>query len=158
MGNKKISTIPIDSQKFIRIIHTQGFSIRKLGENPDIQRCDKTIRRWLDRKEMPADLITTIAAVIGINVNEVALDISNHSLNAFGWHPYPDNKPNQGGYYLVTYWFGVVDIAPYSIFYNREKKETYTGFFGFDSKNHPYSKDESIVAWGEIPAPYEKGE
>lgn len=71
MANKKIYTIPIDSTKFKVAIHELGWSIRRLGNDPYINRTEKTIRRQINNGEISPYLLSRIAKVM--NVSEAML-------------------------------------------------------------------------------------
>ena len=61
----------------------------------------------------------------------------------FNWHPYPNEIPSNNGYYLTT------------LIYKRKKYiETRSWFL--ERKEFDEEDDENIIAWAEMPEPYEE--
>ena len=59
------------------------------------------------------------------------------------WNPYPDEIPSNNGYYLTT------------LIYKRKKYiETRSWFL--ERKEFDEEDDENIIAWAEMPEPYEE--
>lgn len=70
MDNKPMERVPINKQHFIEELERQNSSIRKLGSEdayPIIQRDERTIRRYLDKGEMPLDLLNRIAKYLNVH-------------------------------------------------------------------------------------------
>ena len=70
------------------------------------------------------------------------------SKNRVKWHPYPKDKPKCVDEYVVTVHCGYFKITSTSIWKNN-KFENY--------ENEP-GRIGSIVAWAELPEPYEEEE
>ena len=68
MANKETSRVPINRKRFFEVLKARGSSIRKLGEAyNEIQRTEKTIRRYLDEGKMPPDLLDRIARYLNVH-------------------------------------------------------------------------------------------
>ena len=71
------------------------------------------------------------------------------SKNRVKWHPYPQERPKKGNKYIVTIHVnGKVKHVTKSIYHKEDG-----GFFGLDKI--PKFK---VIAWTDIPDPYNKGE
>ena len=78
MANRALlDIVKIDKWLVMELIHDNGLSIAKLGEDPRVNRCEKTIRRWLNRWEMPKSLLLSIAQVLGISYSVLAIPTSD---------------------------------------------------------------------------------
>ena len=72
MGNKSTATVPVKKKRFMEVLKIRNCSIRKLGDAYDeIERTEKTIRRYLDKGEMPPDLLDKIAKFLNVGHNTV---------------------------------------------------------------------------------------
>ena len=68
MGNKSTATVPVNKKRFMEVLKIRNCSIRKLGDAYDeIERTEKTIRRYLDKGEMPPDLLDKIAKFLNVH-------------------------------------------------------------------------------------------
>ena len=68
MGNKSTATVPVNKERFMEVLTLRNCSIRKLGDAYDeIERTEKTIRRYLDKGEMPPDLLDKIAKFLNVH-------------------------------------------------------------------------------------------
>ena len=68
MGNKTSRNVPVNKKHFIEVLKSKKCSIRKLGnEYEKIDRTEKTIRRCLNKGEMPSDLLDRIAKHLDIH-------------------------------------------------------------------------------------------
>lgn len=68
MGNKSTATVPVNKKRFMEVLKLRKCSIRKLGNAYDeIERTEKTIRRYLDKGEMPPDLLNKIAKFLNVH-------------------------------------------------------------------------------------------
>ncbi len=68
MGNKSTATVPVNKKRFMEVLKLRKCSIRKLGDAYDeIERTEKTIRRYLDKGEMPPDLLDKIAKFLNVH-------------------------------------------------------------------------------------------
>ena len=68
MGNKSTATVPVNKKRFMEVLKIRNCSIRKLGDAYDeIERTEKTIRRYLDKGEMPPDLLNKIAKFLNVH-------------------------------------------------------------------------------------------
>ena len=67
MPNKGNTKIKIDKSFFLKVIHEKSYTIESLGTHPDIDRCSKTIQRYLSANEMPIDLLDKICKVINVD-------------------------------------------------------------------------------------------
>lgn len=68
MGNKSTATVPVNKKRFMEVLKLRNCSIRKLGDAYDeIERTEKTIRRYLDKGEMPPDLLDKIAKFLNVH-------------------------------------------------------------------------------------------
>lgn len=65
--------------------------------------------------------------------------------NEVVWHPFPKEKPNEDGDYLVTIQWNIPKGEPYRVVGNA----SWMGF-GWDMS------DTEILAWSELPRPYEE--
>ena len=73
MANRETPKVPINRERFNEVLKTRNSSIRKLGEAyNEIQRTEKTIRRWLDKGEMPPDLLNRIARFLNVHPDYLA--------------------------------------------------------------------------------------
>lgn len=63
------------------------------------------------------------------------------------WHPYPEEKPSEDGYYLVTARTDWVDCSTKKAHLFVTEKEYCDWFCG---------SDEYVTAWAELPKPYQK--
>ena len=68
MANKATQKVPVNKQRFFEVLKLRNCSIRKLGEAYDqIERTEKTIRRYLDNGEMPPELLNRIAKYLNVH-------------------------------------------------------------------------------------------
>lgn len=68
MGNKSTATVPVNKKRFMEVLKIRNCSIRKLGDAYDeIERTEKTIRRYLDKGEIPPDLLNKIAKFLNVH-------------------------------------------------------------------------------------------
>ncbi|CZQ89187.1 helix-turn-helix domain-containing protein [Trichococcus ilyis] len=68
MGNKSTATVPVNKKRFMEVLKLRKCSIRKLGNAYDeIERTEKTIRRYLDKGEIPPDLLNKIAKFLNVH-------------------------------------------------------------------------------------------
>lgn len=67
------------------------------------------------------------------------------SENKVKWHPYPEEKPKKSDLYLIT--VKNINIKP---FVCQDVFNDYTKVFRFER----YSMIEKIIAWAELPEPY----
>lgn len=68
MANKKVLTVPVNKKRFMEVVNSKGYSIRKLGEAyEDIGRTEKTIRRCLENRAMPPELLDRIARFLNVH-------------------------------------------------------------------------------------------
>jgi len=64
MANKTTRKISIDKEHFFDVLKLKNCSVRKLGEAyNEIERTEKTIRRYLDSGEMPPDLLELVCKI-----------------------------------------------------------------------------------------------
>lgn len=75
MANRFIQKIPIDSKALKEILQKKGISIRQLGQEPVIDRNERTIRRYLAAGEMPTDLYNRIVEFINMEEKNVSLEM-----------------------------------------------------------------------------------
>lgn len=89
MANRRIETVPIDSNGILENIQKAGLSIRKVAKK--INRSDRTIRTYLTRGEMPLDLIHEIDNVVRPKKNpllvhfNVCIMVSDEELNTLAY-------------------------------------------------------------------------
>lgn len=68
MTNKSVQKVPVNKRHFLKVLKLCNCSIRKLGEAYEqIERTEKTIRRYLDSGEMPSDLLDRIAKYLNVD-------------------------------------------------------------------------------------------
>ena len=68
MANKPSQKVPVNKQRFLKVLKLRNCSIRKLGEAYEqIERTEKTIRRYLNIGEMPPDLLDKIAKYLNVH-------------------------------------------------------------------------------------------
>lgn len=68
MTNKSVQKVPVNKRYFLKVLKLCNCSIRKLGEAYEqIERTEKTIRRYLDSGEMPSDLLDRIAKYLNVD-------------------------------------------------------------------------------------------
>lgn len=68
MGNKATAKVKINRDRFMEVLKEKKCSIRKLGEAySEVQRTEKTIRRYLHDGEMPPDLLDNIARYLNVH-------------------------------------------------------------------------------------------
>lgn len=67
------------------------------------------------------------------------------SENKVIWHLYPQEKPREGGKYLITVRFAGKNYIETDLYYINEKHRYFLG-------NNPY-----VIAWAKMPEPYEGG-
>ena len=67
MSNKKSIKKQIDKSFFLKIVHEKGYTINSLGIDPSIDRCPKTIHRYLSLGEMPIDLLDRIGKLLDVD-------------------------------------------------------------------------------------------
>lgn len=73
MANREAHKIPINKKRFLEILRLRNSSIRKLGEAyKEIQRTEKTIRRYLNAGEMPPELLDKIAKYLDVHPDYLA--------------------------------------------------------------------------------------
>jgi hypothetical protein len=73
MGNKTARKDPVNKERFMEVLRLKNCSIRMLGEAYDkIERTEKTIRRCLDKGEMPPDLLDKIAKYLDVHPDYLA--------------------------------------------------------------------------------------
>jgi hypothetical protein len=67
MGNKAMATVPVSAERFMEVLKLRKSSIRRLGEEYEqIQRTERTIRRYIQKGEMPKDLLDRIAKYLDV--------------------------------------------------------------------------------------------
>ena len=74
MGNKKIEKRPIIRDNFLRIIREKGYTVERLGMQPQVNRSGKTIQRCLVTGEMPPELLNRIARFLDVDPSYLAGD------------------------------------------------------------------------------------
>lgn len=74
MGNKKIEKRPIIRDDFLRIIREKGYTVERLGMQPQVNRGGKTIQRCLVTGEMPPELLNRIARFLDVDPSYLAGD------------------------------------------------------------------------------------
>lgn len=83
MGNKKIEKRPIIRDDFLRIIREKGYTVERLGMQPQVNRGGKTIQRCLVTGEMPPELLNRIARFLDVDPSYLAGDydrrMGNHN-------------------------------------------------------------------------------
>lgn len=68
MANKTAQKVPVSKQRFLEVLKWRNCSIRKLGKAYEqIERSEKTIRRYLDIGEMPYNLLDSIAKHLNVH-------------------------------------------------------------------------------------------
>lgn len=68
MGNKATKKVKINRDRFMEVLKERKCSIRKLGgAYSEVQRTEKTIRRYLRDGEMPPDLLDNIARYLNVH-------------------------------------------------------------------------------------------
>ncbi|NLW92560.1 MAG: hypothetical protein GXY34_13305 [Syntrophomonadaceae bacterium] len=67
MGNKETLKIPVIRERFEEALMLRKTSIRKLGDISEIERTEKTIRRYLSKGEMPPDLLDRIGKYLNVD-------------------------------------------------------------------------------------------
>lgn len=69
MANKKALTIPVSRDRLIEALKYRKSSIRKLGDVPEIERTEKTIRRCLNQDAIPPDILDRIGKYLDVHPN-----------------------------------------------------------------------------------------
>lgn len=77
MGNRPAHKIRINSERFKRVIRQKGYTIIALGEVSEIDRDEKTIRRYLQLGEMPDELLNRICKVMDVDPVYVTQDFED---------------------------------------------------------------------------------
>lgn len=67
MGNKKIEKVQISRECFLRIIREKGYTVERLGMEPEINRSGKTIQRCLSAGEMQPELLDRIGRFLDVD-------------------------------------------------------------------------------------------
>lgn len=68
MPKKKLEKVPVNRERFQEVLKLRGSSIRKLGKaDHEIQRTERTIRRYLDEGKMPPALLERIARYLNVH-------------------------------------------------------------------------------------------
>ena len=62
------------------------------------------------------------------------------------WHPYPDEKPESEGWFLLTLKLGDLTHISIGLFFGKK-------FIGFEMGNL-FRADDFLLAWSELPEPY----
>ena len=117
MGNKATQKIIINKERFLEVLKLRNCSIRKLGDDYEqIQRTEKTIRRCLNKGEMPPELLNRIAKYLNVHPNYLS--------GAY------DNKANQiGDDYLRTLSHSFIKPENYPYLLKAKQDIQYTTYF-----------------------------
>ena len=67
MANKKSIKKQIDKSFFLKVIREKGYTINSLGNDPSIDRCPKTMHRYLSSGEIPIDLLDRIGKLLNVD-------------------------------------------------------------------------------------------
>ena len=67
MANKKTEKVQISRDCFLRIIREKGYTVERLGAEPEIDRSGKTIQRCLTAGEMQPDLLDRIGRFLDVD-------------------------------------------------------------------------------------------
>ncbi len=67
MANKKSARTKISRDCFLRIIREKGYTVERLGEEPDICRSGKTIQRCLSTGEIQPELLDRIGRFLDVD-------------------------------------------------------------------------------------------
>ncbi|MDD7772393.1 MAG: hypothetical protein PT958_06515 [Firmicutes bacterium] len=67
MANKKVEKVPFSRERFMQALNYRNSSIRKLGNVPEIERDEKTIRRYLHDGEIPPALLDRIGKYLDVH-------------------------------------------------------------------------------------------
>lgn len=67
MANKKVPRVPFSRERFMQALGYRKSSIRKLGKIPEIERDEKTIRRYLHNGEIPSSLLDRIGRYLDVH-------------------------------------------------------------------------------------------
>ncbi len=78
MANKPAPKVRINRERFMRVIREKGYTILRLGSVREIDRDEKTIRRYLQMGEMPEELLNRICRVINVDPVYVTQAFEDH--------------------------------------------------------------------------------
>ncbi len=67
MANKPMPKMEINTERFKEVLKQKGYTIRSLVKAADIDRDEKTIRRYLTQGEVPFDRLYHLCAVIDVD-------------------------------------------------------------------------------------------
>ena len=70
MGNRGSFKTGINGKALLDRIQNKGFSIRKLANEPEISRSEKTIRNAIKSNEIPVELLYKISRVLNVDMKE----------------------------------------------------------------------------------------
>lgn len=67
MANKEAPKVPFSRERFMQALDYRKSSIRKLGKVPEIDRDEKTIRRYLRNGTIPPELLNRISRYLDVH-------------------------------------------------------------------------------------------
>lgn len=67
MANKPMPKMEINTERFKKVLKQKGYTIRSLVKAADIDRDEKTIRRYLTQGEVPFDMLYHLCSVIDVD-------------------------------------------------------------------------------------------
>ena len=67
MANQKVKTKPLNKERFKEARKLRGMTLETLAAHESINRSQKTLLRWIDRGEMPLDLLDAVSRVLNVD-------------------------------------------------------------------------------------------
>jgi lambda repressor-like predicted transcriptional regulator len=69
MSNKTINKMPLNKERLLSILKEKGISLRSLDRDPNLDACEKTIRRALTSGAISPTILNSIANYLGVDPN-----------------------------------------------------------------------------------------
>lgn len=67
MANQKVKTKPLNKERFKEARKLRGVTLAMLAAHPDVDRSEKTLLRWIQREEMPIDILDAVSYVLDVD-------------------------------------------------------------------------------------------
>ena len=67
MANQRVKTRPLSKERFKEARKLRGMTLANLAAHESINRSEKTLLRWIARKEMPIDMLNEIGKILNVD-------------------------------------------------------------------------------------------
>ena len=67
MANKKSETVPLNMTRFREVRKLRRMTLKDVAEHPNVDRNEKTLRRWISNREIPSDKLDAICQILNVD-------------------------------------------------------------------------------------------